>query len=106
MNFTIVQGTNIALVYIIDAYRPIASEITLTVMGFKSMFGFLLSFYTNTWVTEAGYQTAYGIMAAISAAVILCWVPLYVWGKSIRQVTWQWPVVSYLHWDDDREVGE
>lgn len=90
----------------IDAYRPVAGEITLTVMGFKSLFGFLLSFYTNTWVAQSGYQDAYGVMAAISAAVIFMWVPLYVWGKRIRHVTWQWPVVSYIHWDEDREVGE
>ncbi|KXX74924.1 Protein HOL1 [Madurella mycetomatis] len=106
LSFAIVQGTNVALVYLIDAYRPIAGEITLTVMGFKSLFGFLLSFYTNTWVTQSGYQNAYGTMAAISAAVLLGWIPLYFWGKKIRHVTWCWPVISYIHWSDDREVGE
>lgn len=35
LNFSIVQGTNVALVYTIDAYRPIAGEVTLTTMGFK-----------------------------------------------------------------------
>lgn len=35
VNFSIVQGTNVALVYVIDAYRPVAGEITLAVMGFK-----------------------------------------------------------------------
>ena len=106
VNFAIVQGTNVALVYVIDAYRPVAGEVTLAVMGFKSLFGFLLSFYTNTWVSEAGYQSAYGVMAAISAAVLLGWIPLYFWGKKIRHASWSWPVVSHIHWNDDREVGE
>ncbi|KAK0748224.1 major facilitator superfamily domain-containing protein [Apiosordaria backusii] len=106
LNFAIVQGTNVALVYVIDAYRPVAGEITLAVMGFKSLFGFLLSFYTNTWVQQAGYLNAYGTMAAISAAVLVCWIPLYFWGKTIRHVTWSWPVISYIHWSEDREVGE
>jgi len=106
VNFSIVQGTNVCLVYVIDAYRPVAGEITLAVMGFKSMFGFLLSFYTNPWVEKSGYQNAYGVMAAISAVVILMFLPLYWWGKKIRHVTWSWPVISYIHWDDDREVGE
>ncbi|TEA16482.1 putative MFS-type transporter [Colletotrichum sidae] len=35
LNFSISQGTNICLVYVIDAYRPVAGEITLAVMGFK-----------------------------------------------------------------------
>lgn len=106
VNFAVVQGTNIALVYVIDAYRPVAGEITLAVMGFKSMFGFLLSFYTNQWTAASGYQNAYGVMAAISAVMILGFVPLYFWGKHIRHVTWSWPVISYIHWGDDREVGE
>lgn len=75
-------------------------------MGFKSLFGFLLSFYTNPWVESAGYQNAYGAMAGISAAVIVLWVPLYVWGRRIRSATWSWPVISYIHWSGDREVGE
>ncbi|KAK4186448.1 major facilitator superfamily domain-containing protein [Podospora australis] len=106
LNFAIVQGTNVALVYVIDCYRPVAGEVTLAVMGFKSLFGFLLSFYTNTWVTQSGYLNAYGTMAAISAAMLLGWIPLYFWGKRVRHATWQWRVISYVHWDDDREVGE
>lgn len=106
VNFSIVQGTNVVLVYVIDAYRPVAGEITLAVMGFKSLFGFLLSFYTNPWVNTSGYQNAYGAMAGISAAVIMLWVPLYMWGSRIRHVTWSWPMVSYVHWHADRETGE
>ncbi|KAI8632364.1 MFS general substrate transporter [Xylariaceae sp. FL1651] len=106
LNFSITQATSICLVYVIDAYRPIAGEITLTVLGFKSLFGFLLSFYTNPWIGEVGYLNAYGTMAAIAAAVLLLWVPLYLWGKSLRHQTWKWRLISYIHWADDREVGE
>ncbi|KAK0631993.1 major facilitator superfamily domain-containing protein [Immersiella caudata] len=106
LSFSIVQGTNVCLVYVIDAYRPVAGEITLAVMGFKSLFGFLLSFYTNTWVEQSGYIGAFGTMAGISGAVIFMALPLFLWGKRIRQATWGWRVISYIHWSDDREVGE
>jgi hypothetical protein len=106
VSFSIVQATNVCLVYVIDAYRPVAGEITLAVMGFKSLFGFLLSFYTNTWVEQSGYQNAFGAMAGISALVIVMGAPLFVWGKRIRQATWRWKVVEFVHWSDDREVGE
>lgn len=106
LNFSIVQATNVALVYVIDAYRPIAGEVTLTTMAFKSAFGFLLSFYTNPWIAESGYLDAYGAMAGISAAVLLFWIPLYIWGKKIRHATWHWPFMRYVHWEEDREVGE
>jgi hypothetical protein len=124
VNFSVVQGTNVALVYTIDAYRPIAGEVTLTTMAFKckcpavilvfcdlfnmfsAAFGFLLSFYTNPWIEKIGYLNAYGSMAGISVAVLLCWIPLYIWGKRIRLATWHWGITSYVHWDEDREVGE
>ncbi|KAK5990310.1 MFS transporter cpaT-like protein [Cladobotryum mycophilum] len=106
LNFSITQATNICLVYVIDAYRPVAGEITLAVMGFKSLFGFFLSFETNPWINKSGYQNAYGAMAGISAAVLIMWVPLYFWGKSIRHRTWKWSVISFVHWDGDRECGE
>lgn len=72
--------------------------------GVVALFGFLLSFYTNPWVEEAGYLNAYGAMAGIAAAVLIMWVPLFIWGKAIRHTTWSW--VSFIHWKDDREVGE
>ncbi|OBT66823.1 hypothetical protein VE03_04074 [Pseudogymnoascus sp. 23342-1-I1] len=106
LNFSIVQATNVSLVYTIDCYRPIAGEVTVTSMALKSCFGFLLSFYTNPWIAKVGYLNAYGTMAGISVAVLLCGIPLYFYGKTIRHVSWNWSVVKLVHWDDDREVGE
>src|SRR5215469_1876151 len=68
VNFSIVQATNVSLVYIIDSYRPVAGEIVVCQIAFKSIFGFLLSFYTNPWVDEAGYSTV--AMAGISGRLI------------------------------------
>ncbi|KAK4234686.1 major facilitator superfamily domain-containing protein [Achaetomium macrosporum] len=107
LNFAIVQGTNVTLVYAIDAYRPVAGEITVTQHAFKAAFGFLLSFYTNPWITQSGYEVAFGTMAAISGGVILCWIPMFVFGSRIRRVTWGWGFIRRLaHWHEDREVGE
>ncbi|KFY97941.1 hypothetical protein V500_01845 [Pseudogymnoascus sp. VKM F-4518 (FW-2643)] len=106
LNFSIVQATNVSLVYTIDCYRPIAGEITVTTIALKSCFGFLLSFYTNPWVDKEGYLNAFGAMASISSAALLLVVPMYIFGKTIRHVTWHWRVVKFVHWDDDREVGE
>ncbi|TLS26026.1 hypothetical protein PpBr36_07726 [Pyricularia pennisetigena] len=106
LNFSITSATNVCLVYVIDAYRPVAGEITLAVMGFKSIFGFLLSFYTNPWVDDSGFMDAYGSMAGIAAFVILGWIPLYFWGSRIRKATLDWPAVRFVKWGCDREVGE
>ncbi|EME78795.1 uncharacterized protein MYCFIDRAFT_157527 [Pseudocercospora fijiensis CIRAD86] len=107
LNFSITQATNVSLVYIVDAYRPIAGETVVTQLGFKSAFGFLLSFYTNPWIEKSGYQNAFGAMAGISAAVLVCWIPFFVFGKRIRHASLQWPIIDRaVKWSVDREVGE
>lgn len=35
LNFAIVQATNVAMVYVIDCYRPAVGEITVTILAFK-----------------------------------------------------------------------
>lgn len=66
LTFSIVQATNVTMVYTIDAYRPVAGEIVVTQLAFKSAFGFLLSFYTNPWIAESGYSRAFGAMVGSS----------------------------------------
>ncbi|KAH7141089.1 major facilitator superfamily domain-containing protein [Dactylonectria macrodidyma] len=106
INFTITQATNVSLVYTIDSYRPIAGEIVVTQLAFKSAFGFLLGFYTNPWVDKSGYAVAYGEMAAICGGVLIFWIPLFLWGKKLRQKTISWRIMKFVRWDVDREVGE
>ncbi|KAF2631524.1 hypothetical protein BU25DRAFT_437279 [Macroventuria anomochaeta] len=69
INFSLVQATNVSLVY-------------------TSAFGFLLSFYTNPWVQKSGYLNAYGAMAGISSGLIILGVPFFVWGDRIRNTIW------------------
>ncbi|KAK1637438.1 hypothetical protein BDP81DRAFT_317979, partial [Colletotrichum phormii] len=90
VNFTTVQSNNVALVYILDSYRPIAGEVIVTQSFFKAVFGFLLSFYVNVWVQESGYLSVFGTLAGISAAVFLSTIPFYSFGDRMRQATWKW----------------
>ncbi|EXK27068.1 hypothetical protein FOMG_16331 [Fusarium oxysporum f. sp. melonis 26406] len=107
LTFSVVQATNISLVYTIDAYRPIAGEIAVTQYAYKSAFGFLLSFYTNPWINKSGYKAAFGAMAGIIGGIILLGAPIFIYGKRIRNTTWRWKVIrSLAHWEEDREVGE
>ncbi|KAL7960557.1 MFS general substrate transporter [Trichoderma compactum] len=106
LNFSITQANTICIVYVIDSYRPVAGEITLAVTGFKALFAFFLSFETNPWINLSGYRDAFGAMAGIAGGVLIMWIPLYFWGKKIRHYSWKWSVISFIHWDNDREVGE
>ncbi|KAL3435988.1 major facilitator superfamily domain-containing protein [Aspergillus tetrazonus] len=106
LSFAITQGTNVSFVYCIDSFRPVAGEVTVTQLAFKACFGFLLSFYTNPWINESGYEAAFGAMAGISGGCLLFFIPLFFWGKPIRQAATKWPFLQFVFWKDDREVGE
>lgn len=39
--------------------------------------------------------------------LIILGVPFFIWGARIRSATWNWaPVRKFVHWDQDREIGE
>ena len=72
-----------------------------------ALFGFLLSFYTNVWISESGYIRAFGEMACISGVVFLGSIVFYLWGKPLRQKSWRWSVMkTFVYWKGDRDVGE
>ncbi|CRG88992.1 putative transporter mfc1 [Talaromyces islandicus] len=107
LNFAIVQATNVAMVYVIDCYRPAVGEATVSILSFKAAFGFLLSFYTNPWIDLEGYSRAFGEMACISGIMIALSALFYYWGKKARHNTWKWSVMQkYGRWAADRDVGE
>lgn len=43
VSFAIAQATNVSLVYIIDAYRPIAGETVVTQLAFKGKHSGIIS---------------------------------------------------------------
>lgn len=43
VSFAIAQGTNVSLVYTIDAYRPIAGEVVVTQLAFKCEYSLVVN---------------------------------------------------------------
>ncbi|KAJ5494933.1 MFS transporter [Penicillium diatomitis] len=96
----------------------LTGEVTMTQYTFKcnvkslmmvftsSLFGFLLSFYTNVWIQEQGYQQAFGEMAIISGVIFLGLFIFYFFGGFLRRWSWEWSIMKLVHWEGDREVGE
>ncbi|KAI4716390.1 MFS general substrate transporter [Aureobasidium sp. EXF-10727] len=102
----IVGGTTAAMSYIVDAYRPIAGECVVSVMAFKAAFAFLIAFYTNTWLASDGPGAVFGTLAGIVFGWLALALPLYIWGKPLRQKSLEWKCIRLLQWDIDRETGE
>ncbi|SJX65496.1 related to HOL1 protein (member of major facilitator superfamily) [Sporisorium reilianum f. sp. reilianum] len=102
-SWTIVAGTAVALVYAVDSYKPISEEVVTCILGYKALFGFLLAFYTNKWVMNEGYLNAFGEMAAISGTAFLLGIPMWIWGKRMRQASLNWKVFRVIRWNSDRD---
>jgi hypothetical protein len=103
LSFTIVAATNHAMVYACDVYKPIAGEVVVSILGYKGIIGFGLSFGTNLWIGNQGYQGSFGEQAAISAFFMLLSIPFTIWGGALRQASFRWKVTSWIQWDHDRD---
>lgn len=103
VNFSIVQATNVSLTYCVDVLKPIAGEMVITVLVFKSAVGFAIGAETNTWVDEEGYIKPFGIMTGIGVACMLPVFIFYYYGKRIRHASMEWKMTSWVGWHDDRE---
>ncbi|KAM0755759.1 MFS general substrate transporter [Meredithblackwellia eburnea MCA 4105] len=103
LNFAIATGSNVALAYAIDVYKPIASEVVVAILGWKAVVGFALSYGTNQWIAAEGFQNAFGEMAAICAGCLLLALPLGVFGARLRKATLEWRITSWIRWSDDRD---
>lgn len=84
--------------------QPIGDEVVTATLAFKAVVGFVLGFYTNTWVVNEGYLPAYGEMAAIEAILLLTAVPMYFFGKRLRISSAKWGFLQWaIRWSDDRD---
>jgi hypothetical protein len=63
LSFSIVNATNAAMVYAVDVYKPVAGEVVTTILAFKAIWGFALSYGTNTWIATEGYQNGESLRA-------------------------------------------
>jgi len=69
-------------------------------------FAFLIGFYTNQWIAETSYSAVFGTLAAIIFAWSAIAIPLFFWGRELREKSLDWKVMSLVNWDSDRETGE
>jgi hypothetical protein len=80
---------------VIDSYLPVAFEALLLVNGLKNVFAFGISYAVVPWVLGSGYRNAFGEMVAIQTGTMLFFVPLFIYGKKLRHISWGWKVISW-----------
>ena len=93
------QALNISFVYVLDAYGPVSGEVTISQLAFKSIIGFGLSAYTNTWIADSGEAVALSEMGVITGVILLLALPMFFWGARIRRWSLGWRLVRFIRWE-------
>jgi hypothetical protein len=78
---------------VVDSYFYISFESLLLINGLKQLFAFGYSYGVIPWITNSGYQNAFGAMAGIQVGVMLFCLPLWYYGKQIRKASMKWKVI-------------
>ncbi|KAL4924822.1 major facilitator superfamily domain-containing protein [Aspergillus undulatus] len=85
--FCFVGANIVAITYLLDSYPARAGPLLVIICAFRGIISFGTSYGTATFVETNGYDGAFGTFAGLTAAMGLCGVPVYFWGKKIRQIT-------------------
>lgn len=96
INLGVQLGTTGIVAYIADCHRTMAAE-AFAVMNFiKNLFAFGMTFYANDWVAHQGVRNCFFTIGSITVAAVLLTVPMYVFGKKARSLTFRRNLITSL----------
>lgn len=81
-------GANVAAItYLLDSYPARAGPVLVIVCAFRGIISFGTSYGTSPFIDGHGYDGAFAVYGALTAAIGLLGIPVYFFGKRIRKVT-------------------
>ncbi|CAI7572239.1 hypothetical protein N7533_004266 [Penicillium manginii] len=85
--FCFVGANIVAITYLLDSYPARTGPLLVIICAFRGFISFGTSYGTSAFVASHGYDGAFGIFGGLTGALGLLGVPVYIWGKQIRQYT-------------------
>ncbi|KAJ5413950.1 hypothetical protein N7509_000577 [Penicillium cosmopolitanum] len=85
--FGLAAISNVAVTYCLDSYKPVTGEALVIIFVIRNTIGMLLSLYAADWIEKQGPAPVFGEMMAIQVVSILFAIPLYIWGRPLRDFT-------------------
>lgn len=76
-----------AITLTIDSYKNYAQESLVTFNVCKNIMGFIFSFFNTDFAQNSGTKTTFIVYGCVELALGLCAIPLYIYGKRIRDWT-------------------
>jgi hypothetical protein len=86
-------GANIAgITYLLDAYPARSGPVLVVITALRGFVSFGTSYGVATFIETAGYDGSFGAYAGITAFLGLLGIPIYFYGKQLREFTGKWAV--------------
>ncbi|OQO10068.1 hypothetical protein B0A48_04424 [Cryoendolithus antarcticus] len=86
-------GSNIVgITFLLDSYPARAGPALVVICSMRGFVSFGSSYGVAKFIETAGYDGAFGAYAGITAGLGLIGIPIYFFGKRIRQFTGKWAV--------------
>ncbi|KAK8062554.1 major facilitator superfamily domain-containing protein [Apiospora hydei] len=85
--FCFVGANIVAITYLLDSYPTRAGPLLIIICAFRGIISFGVSYGITPFIETAGWDGAFGAFGAMTAFFGLLGIPIYVWGKQIRQFT-------------------
>jgi len=92
-----VLGATASALYLVDAHRDITVESFTCLLLFKNFFSFGLTWKAVGWVQKTGTWKLFWIIGVVQIAVCLLSVPMYIFGKKNRSLTYRYNITKTLH---------
>ncbi|KAH6889827.1 putative MFS transporter [Thelonectria olida] len=85
--FCFVGANIVAITYLLDSYPARAGPLLVIICAFRGVISFGVSYGVAPFIEKNGYDVAFGTFGGLTAAMGLLGIPVYIWGKQIRQFT-------------------
>lgn len=85
--FCFVGANIVAITYLLDSYPTRAGPLLIIICAFRGIISFGVSYGITPFIETAGWDGAFGAFGAMTGFFGLMGIPIYVWGKQIRQFT-------------------
>ncbi|KAL2043855.1 hypothetical protein N7G274_003375 [Stereocaulon virgatum] len=103
--FTTVTQQSNTFAYLLDAHRDISVETAVFSVMLRNFFSFGAGKFLPVWLFKSGPAKTFYAIAGIQAALVLTTVPLYVYGKVIREFYHRHNPFKFLHVDVGRRMA-
>lgn len=85
--FAFVGANIVAITYLLDSYPALAGPLLVVITAFRGIISFGVSYGIAPFIEHNGYDGAFATFGALTGLFGLLAIPVFIWGKKIRQVT-------------------